>query len=77
MAQGSEDAGRAKPCRGWKTMLTELTFRILKAKGNRGVMYLNLCVKDCGGSEILCYLQAYKLICHKLTDADRRRRTPG
>lgn len=44
----------------------------LKAKRNGRVMYFNLCVQDCGGSEILCYLQIHELICYRLTDPDRR-----
>ena len=42
----------------------------LKAKRNGRVMYFNLCVQDCGGSEILCYLQIHELICYRLTDPD-------
>lgn len=44
----------------------------LKAKRNGRVVYFNLCVQDCGGSEILCYLQIHELICYRLTDPDRR-----
>lgn len=44
----------------------------LKAKRNGRVMYFNLCVQDCGGSEILCYLQIHELICYRLTDPDGR-----
>ena len=42
----------------------------LKTKGNGRVMYFNLCVQDCGGSEILCCLQVHELICYRLTDPD-------
>ena len=44
---------------------------------NTGVMYLNMCAKDCGGSETSSYLKAHKLICHRLKEADRRWKTPG
>ena len=44
----------------------------LKAERSGGVVYFNLCVQDCGGSEILCYLQIHDLICYRLKDPDRR-----
>ena len=34
-------------------------------------------VKNCEGSEVLPYLQANKLACHRFIDAGRRGETPG
>ena len=44
----------------------------LKAERSGRVVYFNLCVQDCGGPEILCYLQIHELISYRLTDPDRR-----